>query len=460
MKSLFSSGYKKGLLSFWAIILLVVITGNFGNNFARWDKNEVINNDAIIYYAYFPATFIYHDWKFEFADKMPEGFEGRIWTLNTPDRKKVLKMTMGLSMLWLPFETVAHVYAKNSDYKADGYSKPYSIAIFVAALFYLFWGLWFLRKLLLKYFSDITVAITLILVVAGTNLMHYIIWEPGMSHVYNFFLITAFLFLTIRWLENPTWLDAILLGLVTGLIVLIRPVNGVVVLLPVLWGVSSIIDLNSRLKLFLKNWKFILLIGIISLCILLPQLFYWKIATGHWLYYSYQDEKFFFNHPHIINGLFSYRKGWFVYTPIMGIAFVGFIMLHRYLKKANVALLVTMAVAIYIIYSWWAWWYGGSYSSRPMIDFYGLMAFPLAALLQYTIKLKIWAKASIITVFAAFVWLNQFQMTQYRTSLLHWDSMTKKAYWNILLKKNWPEGYDKMIQTPDYEKAKKGIDEY
>jgi hypothetical protein len=56
--------------------------------------------------------------------------------------------------------------------------------------------------------------------------------------------------------------------------------------------------------------------------------------------------------------------------------------------------------------------------------------------------------------------LNQYQMGQYRTSLLHWDSMTKEAYWGIFLKKNWPQGYDKMIKVPNYEKALKGEYEY
>jgi len=59
-----------------------------------------------------------------------------------------------------------------------------------------------------------------------------------------------------------------------------------------------------------------------------------------------------------------------------------------------------------------------------------------------------------------FIWLNQFQINQYRTSLLHWDSMTKEAYWGIWGKKTWPEGYDKMIKVPDYEKALKGEEEY
>lgn len=95
-----------------------------------------------------------------------------------------------------------------------------------------------------------------------------------------------------------------------------------------------------------------------------------------------------------------------------------------------------------------------------MIDMYGIMAIPLAAFIQKIGSTKNWAKVVVALLFVGILWLNQFQTNQYRTSLLHWDSMTKEAYWGIFGKKSWPEGYDKMIKTPDYEKALKGEKEY
>jgi len=95
-----------------------------------------------------------------------------------------------------------------------------------------------------------------------------------------------------------------------------------------------------------------------------------------------------------------------------------------------------------------------------MIDTYGLMAIPLAAFLTAISKKAFWQQGIVGLLLVLMISLNQFQMNQYRTSLLHWDSMTRKAYFSIFLKKNWPEGYDKMIQVPDYEKALKGEHEY
>jgi len=88
------------------------------------------------------------------------------------------------------------------------------------------------------------------------------------------------------------------------------------------------------------------------------------------------------------------------------------------------------------------------------------MAIPLAAFIDKIWKSDVVAKVIVGILLLATIGLNQFQMKQYRISLLHWDSMTKEAYWGIFGKKTWPEGYDKMIQVPDYEKALKGEKEY
>ena len=44
---------------------------------------------------------------------------------------------------------------------------------------------------------------------------------------------------------------------------------------------------------------------------------YWKHIMGTFFFYSYDQEGFFFGNSHVLDGLLSYRKGWFIYTPIM-----------------------------------------------------------------------------------------------------------------------------------------------
>jgi hypothetical protein len=243
-----------------------------------------------------------------------------------------------------------------------------------------------------------------------------------------------------------------------GLIVLIRPVNILVLLFPAFIGITSFSSFWERIQ---KNWKLILIAGVAAFLVLVPQFIYWKVQTGHFLFNSYMDQgKFYFLRPQIINGLFSYRKGWLIYTPVMIFALLGLIWMKKRAANLFLPILVFITINIYVVYSWWCWWYGGCYGSRPMIDIYGIMAIPLAAFIEKIWKSKAVVKGIVGIILLGFIWLNQFQTSQYRTSLLHWDSMTEESYWGIFGKKTWPEGYDKMIKVPDYEKALKGEKEY
>jgi hypothetical protein len=55
-------------------------------------------------------------------------------------------------------------------------------------------------------------------------------------------------------------------------------------------------------------------------------------------------------------------------------AFAGIIVLWK--RRSPYALPVTIFVPlnIYIIFSWWCWWYGGGFGQRAFIDSYALMA--------------------------------------------------------------------------------------
>ncbi|MDD4425682.1 MAG: glycosyltransferase family 39 protein, partial [Mariniphaga sp.] len=308
-------------------MFLVIICGWYGKNLDTWGKNTIIQNDVISYYAYLPATFIFHDLSFDFINDLPEDFEGTIWVQTAPNGKSILRMTMGMSILWIPFFLLAHLVAHLLGVSTLGYSWPYSLSIFVAALFYMAVGLYYLRKILLRYFSDVVAAITLALVILATNLMYYVITEPGMTHVYNFSLITAFVWFSVKWIEKPTVKYTLVLGFLAGLITLIRPVNVLVLVFPAFIGIASWRDFKDRLAI---HWKKIVLAGFIAFLVFVPQMVYWKLQTGQFVFNSYMDQgKFFFLKPHILNGLFSYRKGWLVYTPVMALAFVGLIWMKR-----------------------------------------------------------------------------------------------------------------------------------
>ena len=105
---------------------------------------------------------------------------------------------------------------------------------------------------------------------------------------------------------------------------------------------------------------------------------------------------------------------------------------------------------------WWCWWFGGTFGCRVLVDFYGLFAFPLAVVIEYCLSRHFMSRLTF-TIFLAFIiFVNLFQTRQKLEGQIHWDSMTKDAYWQVFLKRRFPENYDSLLKTPDYEAAKNG----
>jgi len=320
---------------------------------AKWETNEVIQQDVVSYYSYLPAVIIYHDLSFEFADEVIDGKEIKIWYHEAPNGRRVQKMTMGLSLFYLPSFLVAHAYATLFDEEPNGYSWPYELMISLGGLLFGLLGLFYLGKVLLIFFSPLVTAISMGVIAMGTNLFHYAVVEGCMSHVYSFCLFTAFIHYFLIWNESGTKKNSLVLGLLYGLIILVRPSNGIIILLPLLYGVLGVDSMRLRLKMLWERKNVIILAGLLSLLVLSPQLIYWKMITGSWLYYSYPTESFYFSNPHVLEGLMGFRKGWLIYTPVMALSLIGISMLRGSLGKFTTPILVFFALNCYIIFSWW-----------------------------------------------------------------------------------------------------------
>ncbi len=440
-----------------AIMAIMICSVWFQFSAKKWNWDAVIVWDVKSYYSYLPALFIYNDLTFGFIDSNPELHGQRFWPPKSPDGKYVEKMTIGMAILYSPFFALAHLVAKPFGYSPNGFSTPYQFFVSIGALFYLLIGLVFLRKLLLRFFNELTITFTLLLITFGTNLWYYSTMEPGMSHTYSFALFAIFFFALHKWLGGAKVSRSILLGIVCGLISLVRPTNALVGLFFLFWDVRNIKELKERLFLLARRWKALFVIASLAVAVWGPQLVYWKIQTGQLLYHTYGEEGFFFNSPKVIDGMFSFRKGWYVYSPIMLVATAGFILLRKYAKGTSAAIFIFMTINVYIIFSWWSWWYGGSFGARPLIESLVFMAFPLAAVVHWAFLRKFMAKIAVFIVLLALTTLSIFQTFQYYHGVIHWDSMTKEAYFRSFGKIRPFPGLEEYWQTPDYQQALKGI---
>lgn len=390
--------------------------------------------DVTCYYMYLPAVAVYGDLTLEeYAQNPRHKYETDFCTYMTEQGDRVMKVSSGLAFLYAPFFYLAHYTAPLVGAHQDGYSPHYGKYLNLSVLFYLAIGLWALLLVMRRHFKDGVIGLSLLAITLGTNLLYYATLEACMGHVYSFSLIAVAMLLISKWHQYPNLKKSIGLGLLIGLIALIRPTNLLIVVVFFLYGVSSFSELGSRLANFWRYKNLLLVMALSFVAAWMPQFIYWKMVTGNWLYYSYGNESFDFLHPHIFDGLFSYRKGWLLYTPIMIFALVGIPLLYKYAKQWLWPLAVFVPINIYVIFSWWSWWYGGSYGQRPMIDSYALMALPMAALISYVAS-KGRAQAIIISlVIVLFISHNLFQTAQRHYMAIIWDGMTKEAYWDSFM---------------------------
>jgi hypothetical protein len=137
----------------------------------------------------------------------------------------------------------------------------------------------------------------------------------------------------------------------------------------------------------------------------------------------------------------------------MFIALLGF-----FIKQKNTqimkAFLVMLPLFVFVVFSWWCWWYGGSLGSRVMIDTYPFMAIGLGLIIKRALRSTLLLKISLSFALLFCVVLNLNQTWQYSLGMLHWDSMTKPAYQSIFLKDVPPTNFQELIKAPDYEAAK------
>jgi hypothetical protein len=455
------SGWPKLAIIFIALFYLI---SNLSHH--KWTKDEhprgVINADKISYYAYLPATFIYGDVSLGFLNDPPEGFknDNKFWYSKLENGNKLIITSMGLSILYSPFFFMAHALAPVFNEPQTGYSSIYQFFLIFSAFVYVMLGFVILYNFLKRYFSPQVVTIVLLAIGLGTNLYFYATDQGPMSHSYNFFLLTAFLWMIPWWYKNPGIWKALALGGLLGFISLVRPTNILIFFVLFLWDVKSLNELGQRTLFYLKKFPLVIIMLLAFILAWMPQFLYWKEITGHYIFFSYGEEggAFYWAHPNIRENLFSYRKGWFVYTPIMLFAVAGIGLLRKRIPGLFLPLIVFTLAMVYVQSSWWSWWFGGGFGLRAYVDMYGLMAIPLAAVLEYAFKHS--KKAIRIGIPTAIIVLMFFQLQQhwqYRKNIIHYVGMHKELYWKSFLKFKRPATYWVSLSLPDHRLARKSI---
>lgn len=419
------------------VLYFALLAVFFVVNVLSTDSNRkiFIDGDGSGHYAYLPSIIIFNSIDFEEVfqfekQRRPTDYMGHYF--HEHGEIIINKYTVGTALLQLPFFLIGFLMSLLLGLAPDGYNVIFQFSIAFAALFWVGQGMIYFVKLLRTYgvnrkFAWMMAAVTLF----GTNLFFYTFVQPSFSHAYSFSLITIFLyFCRVGFLEYEKRY-VLLASFLIGLIVLIRPANILVVAsLPFIAGTPQTF-LNAVKRKF--NDHSYILGFILFVLALSPQLIINYIQTGSLLIFGYKNEGFYFADPQISNFLFSYRKGWFIYSPVFLLLIPALI--YQWWRRSyysTIAFLLFFFILVYIFSSWWNWFYGDSFGMRPMVDYYGLFMLVIALFL-FQVKM-LWLRYVIAIIISVFLLLNIFQSYQYAKGIIHPDSMSEEGYWYVFMK--------------------------
>lgn len=427
------------------VLIFIFIFNQFSDkiNDVIEDKNTCIcEYDGFGYYMYLPyllehgSLAVKQDWAQDLQNKYCGGkFVYQI--INHRGRGEINIYHMGLAYLHLPAFTIAHITAKQLGYETNGMSKPYHLAYIFTCLLFMLLGLFYLRKMLLLFVKDGTAALAILSVFLASNATVIFEKQYQLPHLFLFALNTIFFYYLILFYRNEKVKYLYISAIILGITFTIRPTQA-------LFGLIPAILFYHKYGLTKTFRKHILFYPIFAILIDLPQLIYWLYAVGSPFVFNLHVQDMALTQPNLIDFLFSYKKGWLLYSPLFLILIPSFWKLKQRNKRLYSALLLVSVIYIYVMSSWTCWWYATSYSSRVMVDIYPFFILIIALFFE-SIK-SIYAKIGIGIFIVLCIIQNQIQIIQLNKHYLHNYRMTKAHYWYIFGKTEIRNFNDSLLE--------------
>jgi hypothetical protein len=372
------------------LILIFVLTLPLSNPWVR--------GDGVGYYAYARALLIEHRLDFR-KDWLAANTSYRMGRVGPDGNILPSEFTstghlnnhfsVGPAILWLPFLLAAQVsvdadHVIGGHIAADGYSFPYLLAMALGTAIYGFLALWISFYLAKKYVPEKWAFLATIGIWFASSLPVYMYFNPSWSHAHSAFVVALFFWYWDRTRGERTWLQWIILGAISGLMMDVYYINAVLLVVPLLesvvryWRDFKSYQTAPVGTLFLQNVLFILVI----LAAFLPTLISKRIIYGSYLNFGY-TEPWNFLSPAMLKVCFSSEHGLFSWTPIIGLALIGLFLLRRQDQMMGLCVLAAFALYLYAIGCYADWAGISSFGNRFFVSLTPLFILGLAAFFDW-----------------------------------------------------------------------------
>jgi hypothetical protein len=392
--------------------------------------NPWVRGDGVGYYAFARSMLIEH--RLDFTKDWLEAnasfrmgridADGRI----SPDQYTVTghldnHFAVGPAILWSPFLVVAHVGVLLCDrlgghIAADGFSRPYVVAMALGTAFYGFLALIISFGLARRYLPERWAFLATLGIWFGSSLPVYMYFNPSWSHAQSAFTVSLFLWYWIRTRNARTWTQWVVLGALGGLMIDVYYVTAVLLLVPLLeslagyWAALRGNAGESVTRLFSKNVVF----SATLLAAFAPTLITKKIIYGGYLDFGY-TEHWLWRSPAFFKVCFSSQHGLFSWTPILILAVAGLFALRKYDRAAALYLIVVFFGYLYVIGCYQDWHGISSYGNRFFVGLTPVFVLGLAALFDWLARA--WQERS--------------------AAILAWSATAALVAWNLGLIFQW-----------------------
>jgi MFS family permease len=296
--------------------------------------------------------------------------------------------TIGPAILWSPFLLAARAVTpvldkmRGTHDAADGFSRPYLVAMALGTFVYGFLTLWISFEVARKYLPERWAFLSTIGIWLATSFAFYVYVQPSFSHTHSAFLCAAFVWLWDRTRRQRSAWQWVALGALAGLLADTYYPNVFVLLLLVIESLAlASAALGERnyeqlRKIVVGNLLFLATAALIFS----PTLFVKKALWGSYLRSGYR-EHWYWNSPHFFAVCFS-SHGLLSWTPILVPAVVGLVFFKSVDRKLAYSMLATLLAFVYFIGCYEGWHAMPSFGNRFFISFTVFFVIGLAALLS------------------------------------------------------------------------------
>jgi hypothetical protein len=396
---------------------------------------RLYSSDEVEYFSYLRSLWFDHDVSFEneyqyFYDRgiaQSPAFHHTFLELQTPSGRRINYGTIGCAVLWSPFYAAADVMARGAraagyGVAADGYSRPYVMAVAYGSAFYGFATIVLAIAAARRILGTSALASGLA-VGAGTPILFYMYIAPPFSHACSAFAVA--LFVTV-WLHvRRTWTvrGAVALGLSGAVVAMVREQDLLFTVAP---AIDYVLTQSTRVRSYSPGHRLNTSIapamaGCIAFAVgYLPQVLAYEALNGGPRPSELVTRKMNWAAPHALQVLASPEHGLFFWTPLAVLSLAGLVVLAMRgdadRRRVGACLLLMVALQVYVSGAVESWTVAGAFGQRRFVSITMLLVVGLAALREAVPART--ARALLNLTIAVCVWWNVALMAEFGTGLM------------------------------------------